>query len=248
MKLDQQQQAHRLYFQTDLSKTQIADAVGISRRSLHNWIRDNHWEQIKRNAEVIPSFIAENCYQVLGNLTGHLLSADRLGQPATIQEVNAIYKLTLTINKLKAKNTLNESMETLAWFTESVERKDPELAQKLQPHLDEYITARAAKGTTQYWQSKIAAVDKHTQPHTEATDAEMRLDMEDLMAWSQPENAEPTVPQASSNSAAPKASAIPSSQAAPQPGKAGKSLRDMLRGTATTGPSKVLRQTHSAAA
>jgi len=238
MKLEQQQQAQRLYFQTDISKTQIAETLGISRRSLHNWIRENNWEQIKKNAEVIPSFLAENCYQILGNLTGHLLSADRLGQPATIQEVNAVYKLTLTISKLKAKNTLNESMETLAWFTESVEAKDPELAQKLQPHLEEYIAAHAKKGTNQYWKSKLSAIEKNT-VNTETEERERQLDMEDLMAWSQPQNTEAATPPVTNNLVLPKATAVPA-QSVPQ-NKPNKSIREMLRGTATTGPAKALR-------
>ncbi len=245
MKLDQQQQAHRLFFQTDLTKTQIAETLGISRSSLHSWIRDNNWEQLKKNAEVIPSFIAENCYMVLGNLTGHLLSADRLGQPATIQEVNAIYKLTLTINKLKAKATLNESMETLAWFTENVQSKDPALAQKLQPHLEEYIAARASKGTNQYRKSTLSAVEKNT-INNEAQERENELDMEDLKAWAQPAPSFAGATPVKENTA--NRQTVPPVQVyAASPRTGSKSIRDMLRGTATTGPAKTMRQ-HQAAA
>ena len=194
---------------------------------------------------MIPSFIAENCYMVLGNLTGQLLSADRLGQPATIQEVNAIYKLTLTINKLKAKATLNESMETLAWFTESVQSKDPELAQKLQPHLEEYIAARASKGTNQYWKSKLSAVEKNT-INSEAQERENELDMEDLKAWAQPAPSFAGATPVKENTS--KQQTVPSGPVhTAKPQTSSKSIRDMLRGTATTGPAKTMRQ-HQAAA
>ena len=111
MKLEQQQQAQYLYFQTDLSKTEIAQSLHISRSSLHHWIRLNNWERLKKNADHMPSSLAENCYHVFGDLTDSLLSHERIGYPVTAQEANTMYKLVLTINKLKTRNTLNESME-----------------------------------------------------------------------------------------------------------------------------------------
>jgi hypothetical protein len=245
MKLDQQQQAQHLYFQSDLSKTEIADALGISRRTLHHWIRQNNWDQAKKNAETIPSFLAENCYQVLGNFTGQLLSESRIGQPIMLQEVNAVYKLTLAINRLKNKNTLNESMETLGLFMESVNDKDPELAEQMQPYLDEYITARAAQ-SNKHKRSKPTAFTHNLDQNIEKTKAEAKLDEEDLIAWSEEENA---------HQAAPPATVIPPSPAPvkleatpPVPHAVHKSIRQMLRGTATTGPSRVLTQKRSAAA
>src|SRR4051812_23182116 len=129
MKLDQQQQAQTLYFQTDLSKTQIAEHLGISRRSLHYWIKQNNWERIKQNAQHIPSMLAENCYRLIGGLTEEILSPDRAGKPVTSQEASAIYKLTLTINKLKNRGTVNEHIELFGWFLDDIAARDPKLAQ-----------------------------------------------------------------------------------------------------------------------
>ena len=233
MKPEQQQQAQRLYFQSDLTKTEIAESVGISRRSLHYWIRQNNWEQLRKNAAVMPSFLAENCYQVLGGITTHLLSANRIGHPATPAEVNSIYKLTMAITKLKNSCTLNESMEVLGQFTDALNDKDPMLAAQVQPHMEEYIKGRAAKGNRQYRESGIASAKQHTPADSGVMDEEQRLDIEDFAAWSVRESGlAPNGQKASSNAPVPE-----SPQKPPQ-----KSIRDMLRGTATTGPSKALKQ------
>ena len=73
MKTEQQQQAQHLYFQTDLSKSQIAETLGVSRRSLHYWIRQNDWERIKTSGQHIPSFLAENYYALIGGLMDEIL-------------------------------------------------------------------------------------------------------------------------------------------------------------------------------
>jgi len=176
MKLDQQQQAQDLYFQTDLTKTEIAGSLGISRRTLHYWVQQNNWERLKKNAGYMPSCLAENCYRILGDLLESILAADRIGKPATPQEVNSIGKLTNTIHKLTSRNTLNESMELLKYFTESVEKDDPVLAEMIQPEINKYITSRSAKKPTRYIKEKTAA-DKAKQ------DEEAKQDALDLLAW-----------------------------------------------------------------
>lgn len=116
MKQDQQQQAQRLYFQTDLTKTEIADALGISRRSLHYWVKDNQWDRLKKSAEHMPSLLAENCYLIMAKLQEHILSELRTMKPPTPQEINSLHKLTLTIRNLKGRSTLNETLEMSANF------------------------------------------------------------------------------------------------------------------------------------
>ena len=51
MKQEQQQQAQNLYFQTDLSKAEIASMLGISRRTLCYWVPDYNWDHIKKSAQ-----------------------------------------------------------------------------------------------------------------------------------------------------------------------------------------------------
>ena len=188
MKLDQQQQAQDLYFQTDLTKTEIAGSLAVSRRTIHYWVQQNNWERLKKNADHMPACLAENCYRILGDLIGSVLSADRIGKPATLQEVNCISKLTNTIHKLRSRSTLNESMELMKYFTESIEKDDPVLAEMIQPEINKYITGRAAAKPTRYVRERSAA-DKAKQ------DEEAKQDALDLLAWLEEERANKAITQ-----------------------------------------------------
>lgn len=78
----QQAQAKRLYFQSDLSKTEIAEMLGVPRRTLHYWIREKNWDRIKRSAAHMPSLIAENVYHIMSRFTQQLLGEDRIAAPS----------------------------------------------------------------------------------------------------------------------------------------------------------------------
>lgn len=265
MKLDQMQQAQRLFFQTDLTKTEIAQTIGVSRSTLHYWVQQQNWEKLKRSAECIPVFLAENCYQILGNYTNYLLSEERWDTPPTPQEVNSMYKLTLIINKLKKRSTLNESMESFALLTESICDGDPELAIKVQPYIDNYISARAAQNPYQYRPSKINEQGFIPTPDKTTGETEAKLDAADRLAWANEQKAKthtPPPPQnvhprpataaqpatAVAQAAMPAAPAYAVSHPVIPVGTPKVDIRKQLRGTATSGPTKNLRKTHPVAA
>jgi len=226
MKQEQQQQAEHLYFQTDLSNTQIAEAIGVSRSTLHCWVRENNWEHLKRAGAAMPSLIAGNCYQIMAQLTEHILSDERKNKPVTREEVESMYKLTLTINKLKARIALNESMETFTGFTEHLRTMSPELADGIEPFISSYIATCAAARTAGMKPKKAG----NTAPASAEQDqVEAMLDAEDLAAWAAKKEA-----VASSSAPAP----TPALKSAAPPKY---DIRKQLRGTATKGPGKAFR-------
>jgi hypothetical protein len=63
----------------------------------------------------------------------------------TKQEVDMLHKLTITLNKIKRGSTVADNMETFTYFLERMQRRDPELAEMVAPHVEEYISARRSK-------------------------------------------------------------------------------------------------------
>jgi hypothetical protein len=214
MKTDQQQQAQHLYIQTDLNKSEIAKELGVNRRTLHNWIRQNNWDRLKKSGESIPSFLAGDCYQVFGNITNHLLSEERKDKPATPLEVNSMYKLILGINKLKGHPTLNENLETFGMFSEYLNSKSPDLAKNMQPIIDGFLATQAAPNHKQYKPTKLN--DEGYIPTEDATtmEAEAKLDEEDILAWSQQEKESnmPSPAPSAANPTTPASSKSPTEQ------------------------------------
>jgi hypothetical protein len=204
MNSEQKQQAKNLYFQTDLTKTQIAQLLDVSRTSIHTCIKVENWDRLKMSAEHLPSLIAEHCYYIMGHLTKNILSENRILRPITRDESETMHKLTLTINKLKNRATANESMEMFGYFMEMVNKKSPALAQQIKPVVEEYMGTRAGVFMTQLQSRKFTP--QGLLPTEERDTTEDRLDMEDILEWEN-DNDRLLVPKEPADSNAPSAAA-----------------------------------------
>lgn len=134
--------AQNLFFRTGLSKTEIAEILNVSRRTIYLWSRRGDWERLRLSAQHLPSIVTEECYYILAHLTRHLLSEAREGIPATFREAETMHKIALTINKIRNRSTLNESMEFFTHFLQGLKSKDPALAERVLPHVEQHITSR----------------------------------------------------------------------------------------------------------
>ena len=196
-----QAQAQKLFFQSDLSMTEISEMLGIPRRTLHYWIREKNWDRIKRSAAQMPSLLAENVYHIIARFTQQLLGEDRINRAITRHEADTLHKLVLTVNKLKNRNTLNESMEMFGLFMENVNQKSPEMAEQLMPFVDDYIAGRANTNIQQFRPENMN--DHGLIPKQEPNLTEEQLDLQDIMAWTEEGNlpidldllTDPTEPQ-----------------------------------------------------
>ncbi len=148
MKTEQKIQARNLFFQTELTKTQIAQALNISRRTLSYWVKEGNWNRLKASANHMPAILAEKCYHIFGHLTDYYLSERRLTNPVSYKEVDTLHKLTLTIKNLKSRATINESMQTLNCMLDNIRQQDAPLAEKVAPYVEEYIEKRADINTS----------------------------------------------------------------------------------------------------
>ena len=155
MKQEQKQQAQHLYFQTDLSKAEIADFLGVSRSTLNTWASDNNWDRVKTSSEHMPSLVAENCYMVLAKLTENILSEYRVMRPITKDESITMRNVATTIKYLKNRSTVNENLEMMACFIDHVNHQDPQKALELKPLIADYIASRAAVQPGQFMHPKF---------------------------------------------------------------------------------------------
>jgi transposase-like protein len=182
MKNDIRQQAQELYYQSGLTKSQIAAALGVSRRSLHYWIKEGNWDRLKASAEHMPSILAEKCYHIFSQTADSFLSEQRLTNPISHKEADTLYKLMLTIKQLKNRNTVSESMEMFALFQDRVKKENPKLAEEITPFIEEHLTARAAVTTGHILPEGFTPMGRLPFDHDINTD-EMALDNKDLCDW-----------------------------------------------------------------
>jgi DNA-binding XRE family transcriptional regulator len=143
MKTNEQEQARQLYIQTNLSKTEIGEKLGVNRKTIYQWSVDGDWEVLRASARSMPSILAQKVYHLIGHFTDHLLQRDVAYQTITKDEVNTLNKLVNMVAKLKAGGTASENMETFTLLLDGLKVKDPFLAEEMAPHFNDFVTSKA---------------------------------------------------------------------------------------------------------
>ncbi len=194
MKSEQQDLARQLYIQGNNSKTDIAEKIGVNRRTVYQWSVDGDWDILRQSARCMPSILAQKVYHLIGHFTDNILCRESAYQSITKDEVNILTKLVNAVTKLKAGSTASENMETFTFFLEGLKANDPFLAEELLPHVDDFVTANATKS------HKSFILDGHnpdgTKPFPDNEMTEKWLDEKDHEAiLAEKENREPTPAQ-----------------------------------------------------
>jgi DNA-binding XRE family transcriptional regulator len=180
MKNEQQEEAKKLYFQTNMSKTEIANAVGVCRRTILRWCKEDNWEQLRKSARHMPSIVAEKCYYLLDAYASRLLQHDTYDN-ITLHDAQVLNLLASTIKKIKNRSTTNESMEMFNFFLEGLKKKDPKLAEAILPELEEYIQVRGDRKTNDYFMQGFTPYGMMEYPEKEIN--EQFQDAADLEAF-----------------------------------------------------------------
>jgi len=149
MKHKEQEQAKELYFQTNMSKTEIAASIGVNRRTILLWSKQGNWDKLRQSARHLPAIVAEKCYYLIDNFTTKLLQDPSLFA-LSFKDAQTIHLLATSIKKLKNRSTVNESMEMFNFFYEGLKKKNPEIAAEILPEIEEYITARSDQEVSEF--------------------------------------------------------------------------------------------------
>ena len=62
MKLGKQDQARDLYLNHGKSQTEIAQRLGVERKTVYRWIKDGRWEEMKKAKRQVPAAMQQRIY------------------------------------------------------------------------------------------------------------------------------------------------------------------------------------------
>ncbi|MES2704461.1 MAG: helix-turn-helix domain-containing protein [Bacteroidota bacterium] len=110
------EQARHLYFNCGMTQRDIAAKVGISERTLYNWIRQHAWEQLKRAAYQAPAMIAENLCSQLVELQNTIAARELGSRYPTKDEAEVTRKLLAGMEKVKKYPTKSQTLQVFASF------------------------------------------------------------------------------------------------------------------------------------
>jgi transposase-like protein len=229
MKQNQLQDAERLFFQTELNNSQIAETVGVSRRTLYYWVKDNEWDRLKKSAQHMPSLLAENMYLIMARMQADLMAEGHAYTPVTPQEIKMVDMASRTINRLRNRHTVNETLELQAHLMDYVQQQHPEAVDILLPIIKGFLKSRAKVQPHRFMAGKLK--DNGSVNQTEINIRENQLDLEDMMYWAENPGLSPedTIEGTKENSNEHAGEPAPiSQQAAPEPKTLIQQEREML--------------------
>jgi transcriptional regulator with XRE-family HTH domain len=136
---DKQNQARNLYFQTTLTQAQKAELIGVSQRTVSNYINDNKWNLLKQRAEQAPALMLEQMHSELQELNEAIASRP-FGQRFPSKEEAEIRRKTLiSINLINARMSAGYYSQVFMNFINWVYKQSIEDAQFITRYADKFL-------------------------------------------------------------------------------------------------------------
>ncbi|PQJ09648.1 hypothetical protein CJD36_017075 [Flavipsychrobacter stenotrophus] len=132
------EQARRLFFQSKLTRPQIAAIVGIAPRTLFDWIREGDWKSARNTAANAPALITEHYYNQLNALNATI--KERRDRPyPTKDEAEIMRKLSMTIKQIKLRHSVADTTEIFTLFSNYLRKTKPDLLQHMLNSMSSYL-------------------------------------------------------------------------------------------------------------
>ena len=134
---DMYNDARKYYFAGTYTQTDISVLTGVPRRTLHNWIKEGQWEQLRHTVNQVPALILENLIAQLTGLQKQILEREETLRFPTHLEAETQRKLILAIKNIRdypaaAIRAMAESMSAVSDIVlsgnagDANEQKDPQ--------------------------------------------------------------------------------------------------------------------------
>jgi transposase-like protein len=148
---DQKKQALDLYINQSFTQQQVADAVGVCVRTIHNWVKQHAWDRLRLAAHQAPALIADNFSSQLVELQNNIASREPGKRFPTTQEMEIMRKLTVCINNTKKTVSLPQVTQMMRMFRSYVfDNRKKEFASIVADVIDSFLEARSRFGYAPY--------------------------------------------------------------------------------------------------
>lgn len=153
------EQARRLFFQSKLTKAQIAAILNVKPRTLFDWIQEGDWKCARSAAANAPMLISERYYAQLHAINETIRERRERPYP-TKEESDIIRKLTLSIKQIKMRLGISETMEVFTHFSNYLSHNRPAHMQEIMDCMSAYLhtfnRSLAQEHTNQYKEEEIS--------------------------------------------------------------------------------------------
>ncbi len=169
---DQKKQALELYVNQSFTQQQIANALGVCVRTVHNWVKQHAWDRLRLATHQAPALIADNFSSQLVELQNNIASREPGKRIPTLQEMEIMRKLTVCIANTKKTVSLPQVTQMMRMFRSFVfDNRSKPYAQGVADLIDGFIEARSRFGYSpfelEFGVEKIQHIDPLYSPYVD---------------------------------------------------------------------------------
>jgi len=130
--------AKNLFVHENLTQQEIAERVGVSRKTVSKWITAEQWESLKVSITLTREEQLKNLYRQLAEMN-KAISEKEEGRYASPSEADTISKLSNAIAKLETDIGVADIIAVLKKLTAFIRKISLDKAKELTPIFDAFV-------------------------------------------------------------------------------------------------------------
>ncbi|MEI8279784.1 MAG: hypothetical protein WCG87_08455 [Bacteroidota bacterium] len=131
--------ARELTFATNATQQQIADQVGVTRKTVSSWSRMGRWQEMKANSLRIPAELVDDMYRELEELNNIIHSRPPGQRIPTDKEAALRHRILMSIKQIKKQQSVPEMQQTINLFIRYIEETDTYAAKIMKNNLTNFL-------------------------------------------------------------------------------------------------------------
>ena len=131
--------AKMIYMNEHLRQKEIAEKVGVSAKTLSQWVTREKWEEMRISVSATREEQSRNAMRQLAELNAEINSRPEGLRFASSKEADTILKLSRTISGLKEGVSVGDVINVSKGLLKHVRRIDPEKAKEISYYFESYI-------------------------------------------------------------------------------------------------------------
>lgn len=131
-----------IYLKENLTQKEIAARVGVTEKTLGNWIKADNWEQLKSSIIVTKEEELRRIYLQINELNTVIFSREVGARFAKNNEADTLAKLAATARNLETDTSVADVIEVARGVLSFVRKDDLAKAQELSGIFDAFIKTK----------------------------------------------------------------------------------------------------------
>ena len=134
--------AKMLYTKENLTQSEIAERVGVSRVTVNKWINTENWEQLKTSLTITREEQLKNLYRQLAELNKAINERPQGERFPNTTEADTIAKIANAIKKMETEVGVSDIISVFSDFLKWLRTIDLQKAKEYSSVMNEFVKSK----------------------------------------------------------------------------------------------------------